>query len=193
MAAADMMTHLLQYTMADLHCGNCSWCSACQFIWHCHELLSVTLELIATLLPTKFSHPQGYRPFLVWDPMIKTRTLQWRHNGQDSVLNHQPQDCLNSSVRSGATQRKHQSSASLACVWGIHRGPVNSPHKWPVTRKMFPFHDVIMTSRPCLIVLLMFASLSNIWEQFRLTIQYQFTDVALPCYLILRHRSCSII
>ena len=29
-------------------------------------------------------------------------------------------------------------------MWGIHRGPVNSPHKWPVTRKMFPFDDVIM-------------------------------------------------
>ena len=28
---------------------------------------------------------------------------------------------------------------------GIHRGPVNSPHKWPVTRKMFPFDDVIMS------------------------------------------------
>ena len=34
-------------------------------------------------------------------------------------------------------QRKHQSSASLAFVRGIHRRPVNSPHKWPVTRKMF--------------------------------------------------------
>ena len=40
--------------------------------------------------------------------------------------------------------RKHQSSASLAFVRGIHRWPVNSPHKWPVTRKMFPFNDVIM-------------------------------------------------
>ena len=49
-----------------------------------------------------------------------------------------------STVYSGADQRKHQSSASLAFVWGIHRGPVNSPHKWPVTRKMFPFDDVIM-------------------------------------------------
>ena len=38
----------------------------------------------------------------------------------------------------------HQSSASLAFVRGIHRWPVNSPHKWPVTRKMFPFDDVIM-------------------------------------------------
>ena len=48
-------------------------------------------------------------------------------------------------VYSGVNQRKHQSSASLAFVWEIHRGPVNFPHKWPVTRKMFPFDDVIMT------------------------------------------------
>ena len=49
-----------------------------------------------------------------------------------------------SSVYSDADQRKRQSSVSLAFMWGIHRGPVNSPHKWPVTRKMFPFDDVIM-------------------------------------------------
>ena len=49
-----------------------------------------------------------------------------------------------STVYSDADQRKHQSSASLAFVWGIHRRPVNSPHKWPVTRKMVPFDDVIM-------------------------------------------------
>ena len=47
-------------------------------------------------------------------------------------------------VYSDADQRKHQSSASLAFVRGIHRGPVNSPHKWPVTRKMFPFDDLFM-------------------------------------------------
>ena len=50
-----------------------------------------------------------------------------------------------SAIYSGADQRNHQSSASLSFVWGIHRGPVNSPHKGPVTRKMFPFDDVIMT------------------------------------------------
>ena len=49
-----------------------------------------------------------------------------------------------STVYSDANWRKHQSSASLAFVQGIHRGPVNSPHKWPVTWKMFPFDDVIM-------------------------------------------------
>ena len=47
-------------------------------------------------------------------------------------------------VYSGVDRRKHQSSMSLAFVWGIHRSPVNSPHKWPVTRKMFPFDDVTM-------------------------------------------------
>ena len=49
-----------------------------------------------------------------------------------------------STVYSDAEQRKHQSSASLAFVRRIHRWPVNSPHKWPVMRKMFPFDDVIV-------------------------------------------------
>ena len=49
-----------------------------------------------------------------------------------------------STFYSDADQRKHQRSMSLAFVWGIHRGPVNSPHKWPMTQKMFPFDDVIM-------------------------------------------------
>ena len=40
-------------------------------------------------------------------------------------------------VCSGKDERKHQSSTSLSCVRGIHRWPVNSPHKWAVTRKCF--------------------------------------------------------
>ena len=49
----------------------------------------------------------------------------------------------------GADQRKHESSASLAFVLGIHRWPVDSPHKGPVTRKMFPFDDVITSQHRC--------------------------------------------
>ena len=52
---------------------------------------------------------------------------------------------LYSTIYSDADQRKHQSCASLAFVQGIHWGLVNSQHKWPVTWKMFPFDDVIMT------------------------------------------------
>ena len=63
--------------------------------------------------------------------------------GSEIVSNHQPRHCLLSRLF-GADQRKHQSSTSLAFVRGIHRGPVNFPHKWPVTRKMYSFEDVIM-------------------------------------------------
>ena len=74
--------------------------------------------------------------------------LQWRHNERDGVSNHQPHDCLLNRF-SGADQRTLQSSALPAFVRGIHRWPVNSPHKWPVTRKMFPFDDVIMHRKLC--------------------------------------------
>ena len=47
-------------------------------------------------------------------------------------------------VYSGADQRKHQRSASLAFLWGIHLWPVYSPHKGSVTQKMFSFDDVII-------------------------------------------------
>ena len=69
---------------------------------------------------------------------ILQNSLRWRHDERTSLT------IVYSTVYSDANQRKHQSSASLAFVRGIHRGPLNSPHKWPVTRKMFPFNDVIM-------------------------------------------------
>ena len=51
-----------------------------------------------------------------------------------------------STVYSGADQRKHQSPASLAFMRGIHRGPLNSPHKWLVKRRRFSFDDVTMVN-----------------------------------------------
>ena len=79
----------------------------------------------------------------VWIWRIWYISLLWRHNERDSVSNHQPHDCL-----PNPDQRKHKSSASLAFLRGIHRWPVNSPHKGPVTRKMFPFDDVIIFCVP---------------------------------------------
>ena len=49
-----------------------------------------------------------------------------------------------STAYSDADQRKYQSSVSLAFEQGIHRWPVNSPHKGPATRKIFPFVNVII-------------------------------------------------
>ena len=46
----------------------------------------------------------------------------------------------------GTDQRKHQRSTSLTFVRGIHQWQVDSPHKGPVTRKMFPFDYVVMDS-----------------------------------------------
>ena len=70
-------------------------------------------------------------------------SLQWRHNGCDGVSNHRVL-IVCSAVCSGGDKGKHQSSASLAFVRGIHRSSVDSPHKGPVTRKMYPFDDVIV-------------------------------------------------
>ena len=71
--------------------------------------------------------------------------LQWRH--YDVIVTSQitSVSIVCSNVGSGADKRKHQSSASLAFVRGIHWKPVDSPHKGLVTRKMFPCNDVIMT------------------------------------------------
>ena len=66
-------------------------------------------------------------------------SLQWRHN--DCVPNHRRLHCL---LNCWFGRRSKKTSKPLAFVQGIHRSPVNSPHKGPVTRKMLPFDDVIM-------------------------------------------------
>ena len=59
---------------------------------------------------------------------LKSSPLLWRHNGRDGFSNHQPDDCLlNCKFR--RRWKKHQSSALLAFVRGIHRWPMNPPHK----------------------------------------------------------------
>ena len=72
-----------------------------------------------------------------------TITLRWRHNGCSSVSNHQAHDCLINRLFRRRSKKTSKLRVTGLCA-GIHRGPVNSPHKWQVTRKMFPFDDVIM-------------------------------------------------
>ena len=71
-------------------------------------------------------------------------SLQWRHNERDGIWNHLSHACLLNRLLKVQIKEKHQSSTSLAFVRGIHRGPVNSPHKGPVTWNMLPFDDAIM-------------------------------------------------
>ena len=80
-------------------------------------------------------------------PRLWFGTEQVHHN--DVIMNTMASQITSlmivySNVYSDEDQRKHQRSASLAYVRGIDRSTVNSPHKGPVTRKMFPFDDIIM-------------------------------------------------
>ena len=101
------------------------------------------------------SHLTKSRPFIMHNThfncpivlVILHRTLPCHYN--DLIMGTKAPQITSlmivySTVYSDADQRKHQSSALLAFGWRIHRWPVNSPHKWPVTRKMFPIHDTIM-------------------------------------------------
>ena len=74
-------------------------------------------------------------------------SLHWRHYGGDCVSNHQPHDCLLNRLFRRRSKETSKLRVTGLCA-GNSPGPVNSPHKWPVTRKMFPFDDVIMVLVP---------------------------------------------
>ena len=69
--------------------------------------------------------------------------LHWRHNDHDGVSNHQPHGCLLNRLF-----RRTSKKTSKLRVTGLYvrnsPGPVNSPHKGLVKRKIFPFDDIIM-------------------------------------------------
>ena len=75
-------------------------------------------------------------------------SLQWRHNDNDGVSNHQPHVCLLNRLFRRGSKKTSKLRVTGLCV-GNSPGPVNSPHKGPVTWKMFPFDDVIMHFAVC--------------------------------------------
>ena len=77
----------------------------------------------------------------------RIRSLRWRHNDHYSVSNHQPHGCLLNRLFRRRWKKTSKLRVTGLCV-GNSPGPVNSPHKGPVTRKMFPFDDVIMGESP---------------------------------------------
>ena len=70
-------------------------------------------------------------------------TLRWRHNELDGVSDHQPHGCLLNRLFRRRSKETSKLRVTGLCV-GNSPGPVNSPHKGPVTRNLFPFDDVIM-------------------------------------------------
>ena len=117
-------------------------------IWMCkYELWASQIKVISSLnqptndeFRTSTQETMAILRLALWIPMI---TLPWRHNGRDSVSIHQPPDCLLNRLFRRRSKRTPKLRVIGLCG-GIHRGPVYSPHKWPVTRKMSPFDDVIM-------------------------------------------------
>ena len=108
----------------------------------CHDYeIAVARATIATALEM---HELYY---FLWQFSLLGHT--WSHNNDVTMSAMASQiagvSIVCSSVCSGVDQRKHQSSASVDFVRGIHRWPLNSPHTRPVTRKMLPFDDVIMS------------------------------------------------
>ena len=117
-------------------CGWVQWCATVphstgrcrkivQWAWNCDPDGHVM-----TVLPVILSY-------------MTRHALQWRHNDHDGVSNHQPHGCLCNRLFRRWSKKTSKLRVTGLCV-GNSPGPVNSPHKGPVTRKMLPFDDVIM-------------------------------------------------
>ena len=113
------------------------WCNMTQ-----HTNICVVPAIICVCLCRRLLH--NYLPFIIFllpsatfHITLKSQWTRWHLKSSASRLITQP--------FIQADRRKHQNSTSLAFVRGIQRWPVNSPHKGPVTRKIFPFDDVIMS------------------------------------------------
>ena len=83
-----------------------------------------------------------------WTIIYSGNSSLRRHNGHHGVSNHQPHDCLLNLLFRRTS--KKTTKLRVTGVRGIHWYPVNFPHKWSVTRKMFPFDDIIIAPRDAL-------------------------------------------
>ena len=85
--------------------------------------------------PPIYGYPSIY---LLW-----RKPLQWRHNGRDGISNHQPHDCFLNRLFIHRSKKTTKLSVTGLCARNSPEAG-EFPHKWPVTRKMFPFDDIIM-------------------------------------------------
>ena len=120
----------------------------------CYIRLYSVLFLILQVLVMVLQHQLSFLNMLhllILNSLITAETekifpSRWRHTDRDGVSNHQPHDCLFNRLFRRRSKKTSKLRVTGLCA-GNPPGPVNSPHKWPVTRKMFPFDDVIMLSQ----------------------------------------------
>ena len=127
--------------MSPRHPLNQCWLMIESIIWHSHRR-NFTISAY-DLYPWHVF--KGYifkiaaiSPRCQW---VNTQPLQWRQNERDDASNHQRIDCLHNRLFRRRSKKTSKLRVTGLPLWGE---PVNSPHKGPVTRKMFPFNDVIM-------------------------------------------------
>ena len=99
------------------------------------EVIDKLHHSLFTERKTPFSHPCL--------AINSSKSLRWRHSGRNCVSNHQPHDCLLNRLFRHRSKKSSKLRVTGLCA-GNSPGPVNSPHKGPVTRKIFPFDDVII-------------------------------------------------
>ena len=112
------------------------WCNG-----HLHDITFCSLGLICYIGVNTLALKMIQTASLCWR-QVASHTLQWHHNGQDGVSNHRHHDCLLN--RLFKRRSKKTSKLRVTGLCARNRWPVNSSHKWPVTRKMFQFDAVIM-------------------------------------------------
>ena len=115
-------------------------CYQCMYLLISRYHLSYCYEYSRLSLATQVWLWLSFRAASHWQHRC---TLQWRHNDYCSVSNHQPHGCLLNRLFRSRSKKTSKLRVTGLCA-GKSPGPVNSPHKGPVTRKMFSFDDVIM-------------------------------------------------
>ena len=121
------------------------WCSP--FSWRGYGVTKIWLWIIDLTSGGKRTSPticQTMSRSMV--TLCSQIALRWRHNELDGVSDHQPHGCLLNRLFRRWSKKTSKLRVTGLCV-GNSPGPVNSPHKGPVTRNMLPFDDVIMVSR----------------------------------------------
>ena len=117
--------------------------------WDVSQLTELVYCVCFSLLQSSFWPDTSADRFPDCGPQQPSSHRKWKRHYSDVIMSTMASQItivaiVCSTVCSDTDRRKHQSFASLAFVTGIQRWPVDSLHKGPVKRKMFPLDDVIM-------------------------------------------------
>ena len=128
-----------------MHCFRICWYKLHNLCWF--FVRKITMSFVSSVAWRKLNFFRAPWAIMTGFVLPRKNTIRWRHNGHDCVYNHQPHHCLLNHIFGCRSKKTSRRRVTGLCA-GTSPGPVNSPHKWPVTRKMFPFDDVIMICNP---------------------------------------------